>query len=193
MADAAPTDLRPLPGDALIIVDVQNDFLPGGALPVAGGDQVIPPLNDYARRFRAAGFPVIATRDWHPPDHRSFSTHGGPWPPHCVAGTDGARFAADLELPPDAVIVSKASTPDDDTYSGFDGNNLAAELRRQGVHRVFVGGLATDYCVLHTVLGALREGFATVLLTDAVRAVEVHPGDGAAAITAMQAAGAVTR
>ena len=191
MAFAATTDFRPHPGDALIIVDVQKDFLPGGSLPVAAGDEVIPPLNEYARRFRAAGLPVVATRDWHPPDHRSFAAQGGPWPSHCVAGTDGARFAAALHLPTDTVVVSKAATPENDTYSGFDGNDLAADLRRQGVRRVFVGGLATDYCVLHTVRGALREGFATVLLTDAVRAVDVHPGDGDAAIAEMLALGAV--
>ena len=190
MASAA-TDVRPHPGDALLIVDVQNDFLPGGSLAVAGGDEVIPPLNEYARRFRAAGLPVAATRDWHPADHRSFAAAGGPWPPHCIAGTDGARLAAALELPADAAIVSKATTPERDAYSGFDGTGLAAELRRLGVDRVFVGGLATDYCVLDTVRDALREGFAAVLLTDAVRAVDVQPGDGDRAIAEMLALGAV--
>jgi len=181
----------PRQGDALLVVDVQNDFLPGGALAVPEGDRVIPLLNAYAGRFSAAGLPVFATRDWHPPDHCSFQAQGGPWPPHCMAGSPGAALAADLQLPEGSTLVSKATTADKDAYSGFEGTDLAQRLDHAGVKRVFVGGLATDYCVLNTVLDAVENGFAVVLLTDAVRAVEVRPGDGAAAIARMLAAGAV--
>ncbi|MFC5302714.1 isochorismatase family protein [Azospira restricta] len=177
-------------GDALIVVDVQRDFLPGGSLAVADGDAVIAPLNGWLSRFAAAGRPLFATRDWHPPDHCSFRAQGGPWPPHCVAGTAGAEFPAALQLPAAARIVSKATTRDRDAYSGFAGTDLDAQLRAAGVRRVFVGGLATDYCVLNTVLDARRLGYATVLLADAVRAVDVAPGDGARAVAAMLAAGA---
>lgn len=179
-------------GDALIIVDVQNDFLPGGALAVPHGDEVVAPLNAWARRFHARGLPVYATRDWHPPDHCSFAAAGGPWPPHCIAGSAGADLAADLALPPGTEVIPKATTAERDAYSGFAGTDLAGRLRGRGVGRVFVGGLATDYCVLNTVLDARAAGFACVLLLDAVRAVEVSPGDGAAAIARMRAAGVVT-
>jgi len=178
-------------GDALLVVDVQNDFLPGGALPVPHGDEVIPALNAYLRRFEAAGLPIFATRDWHPPDHCSFRQRGGPWPPHCVAGTPGAAFATALELPATATVVSKATEPDREAYSGFQGTELTQTLRSEGIRRLFIGGLATDYCVLHTVLDALQEGFEVYLLRDAVRAVDVHPGDGATALARMEAAGAV--
>ncbi len=177
-------------GDALLIVDVQNDFLPGGALAVPEGDAVIAPLNRMIDRFRARGLPVIATRDWHPANHCSFTSQGGPWPPHCVADTPGAAFAPALRLPDDAVIISKATNPDADAYSGFQGTDLAAKLRELGVGRLFVGGLATDYCVLHTVLDALEAGFDVTLLRDAVRAVNLRPDDGAQAIQRMREAGA---
>lgn len=177
--------------DALILVDVQNDFLPGGALAVPGGDAVVAPLNRAAALFAARGRPVFATRDWHPADHCSFRARGGPWPPHCVAGTPGAAFAPGLRLPPSAVTVSKATTAERDAYSGFQGTDLADRLRAAGVTRVMVGGLATDYCVKETVADALAAGFAVVLLTDAIRAVDVHPGDGEAASAKMLAAGAV--
>lgn len=179
-------------GDALIAVDVQNDFLPGGSLAVPAGDQVVPVLNGYLARFAALGFPIFATRDWHPTDHCSFAAQGGPWPPHCVAETFGAAFAGTLALPSGSTVISKATRSDRDAYSGFSGTDLAACLREANVNRVFVGGLATDYCVLQTVLDAIGAGFACVLLLDAVRAVEVHPGDGAAAIKAMVDAGAQT-
>jgi nicotinamidase/pyrazinamidase len=179
------------PGDALIVVDVQNDFLPGGALAVPQGDQVIEPLNRAAALFEAKGLPVFATRDWHPENHCSFKAQGGPWPPHCVAATRGAEFAPGLRLPTSAVVISKATTPERDAYSGFQGTELAELLRRRGVKRVVVGGLATDYCVLNTVKDALTQGFQVLLLTDAIRAVDVKPGDGEAARTEMERAGAV--
>ena len=179
------------PGDGLIVVDVQNDFLPGGSLAVAGGDEVVPPLNAYIAAFVRAGLPILATRDWHPPNHCSFRAHGGPWPPHCVAGSAGARFAPGLALPPSTVVVSKDTLPDQDTYSGFQGGDLDARVREAGVRRVFVGGLATDYCVFHTVKDALTRGYAAVLLGDAIRAVNVRPDDGRRAEAEMVRLGAV--
>lgn len=188
---ARSDDFLPLQsGDALIVVDVQNDFLPGGALGVRGGEQVVPVLNEYMGRFSQQGLPVIATRDWHPPEHCSFHAFGGPWPPHCVAGTAGAQFAPQLALPPTARIVSKATRADADAYSGFAGTDLGEYVRQAGVRRLFVGGLATDYCVLNTVKDGLALGCAVVLLLDAVRAVDAAPGDGDAAIAEMVRLGA---
>jgi nicotinamidase/pyrazinamidase len=179
--------LIPGAGDALIIVDVQNDFLPGGKLGVAHGDEVVPALNRYIERFASRGLPVFATRDWHPENHCSFSDQGGIWPPHCLADSAGAAFAPGLALPDAAIVVSKADTPAQDAYSGFEGTDLAAQLRARSVKRVYVGGIATDYCVLNTVKDALAEGFEVLLLTDAIRAVDVKPGDGDAAIEQMKA------
>ena len=177
-------------GDALIAVDVQNDFLPGGSLAVPEGDAVVPALNRYLAAFAARALPVFATRDWHPPDHCSFKARGGIWPPHCVAATRGAEFARGLALPETAVVVSKAATAETDAYSGFGGTDLAARLRAGGVERLFVGGLATDYCVLNTVRDALAAGFAVLLLADAIRAVDVNAGDGERAQREMQKLGA---
>jgi nicotinamidase/pyrazinamidase len=186
-----PNRPTPWPGDALLVVDVQNDFLPGGALGVPDGDAVVPVLNRYLARFATAGLPIFATRDWHPADHCSFQAQGGSWPPHCVQETPGAEFAPGLELPDAVSRIAKAIGTEKDSYSGFEDTELAAELRAAGVSRLLIGGLATDYCVLNTVLDALREGFEVLLLADAIRAVEVQPGDGDAAIARMTAAGAV--
>ena len=183
--------IEPGPGDALLIVDAQIDFLPGGRLAVSAGDEVVPVLNAYLRAFGRRGLPVFATRDWHPPDHCSFREHGGPWPPHCVAHSDGARFAPLLDLPCGVTIISKATEARKDAYSGFDGTALDGILRAAGVRRLFVGGLATDYCVLNTVRDARRLGYAVRLLTDAIRAVDVQPGDGERAVAQMRALGAV--
>ena len=183
---------RPLqPGDALLVVDVQDDFLPGGALGVPAGDEVVPVLNRYLAEWRARGLPVFATRDWHPPGHCSFRERGGPWPPHCVAETLGARFASALDLPPTTVVISKGTASDQDAYSGFQGTDLDDRLRRAGVRRAFVGGLATDYCVVSTVRDALARGYQTVVLTDAIRAVNVQPDDGRKAEEEMARLGAV--
>jgi nicotinamidase/pyrazinamidase len=176
--------------DALIVVDVQNDFLPGGSLAVRDGDAVIPVLNGYIDRFRQKELPIYATRDWHPPDHCSFKKQGGPWPPHCIAGSTGAEFAATLRLPAGTIVISKATTPEKDAYSGFEGTDLAERCRRAGHERLFIGGLATDYCVLNTVLDALKSGFRVFLLEDAIRAVNVARGDGDRAIAKMRSAGA---
>lgn len=182
--------IEPERGDALVIVDVQNDFLPGGNLAVPEGDAVIPPLNQFIQRFQDRGLPIYATRDWHPPDHCSFKQQGGPWPPHCVAETEGAAFAADLQLPADAVVIYKGTLQGKDAYSGFDGTNLADHLRDHFISRLFVGGLTTEYCVLNTVKDALSEGFEVMLIKQAVRAVEADAGDGERAIAEMQRCGA---
>lgn len=185
---AAPITLQP--GDALVIVDVQNDFLPGGSLAVPRGDEVVAPLNALIARCTQLRLPVIATRDWHPPDHCSFRARGGPWPPHCIAGTPGAAFAPALALPESATIVSKAVTAGLDAYSGFGGTDLHDRLQAAGVRRLLVGGLATDYCVLNTVRDGLANGYEVILLTDAIRAVDVTPGDGRRAIDEMARLGA---
>jgi len=165
--------------DALLIVDVQRDFLPGGALAVPHGDEVVPVLAELAGIFSAASLPVVASRDWHPPDHCSFAEQGGPWPPHCVAGTPGAELDAALSLPAATRIVDKAVATDTDAYSAFEGTDLADWLRQQGVRRVFVGGLATEYCVLNTAADALRNGYQVVLLEDAIRAIDDTDGQRA--------------
>lgn len=183
--------------DALIIVDVQNDFCPGGALAVKGGDEVVPVLNRAIDKFSAAGLPIFATRDWHPEKTSHFKAYGGLWPVHCVQGTGGADFHPGLHLNKDVVVVSAGMLPTEEGYSGFQatdasGSGLAELLRRKGVERLFVGGLATDYCVKHTVLDGLKEGFKVTLLVDAVRAVNLSPDDGDRAIDEMTKAGATT-
>jgi len=176
--------------DALLVTDMQKDFLPGGALPVDGSDEIIPVLNDYIRRFEDAKAHVLASRDWHPINHVSFNTQGGRWPPHCVQETSGAKFSPDLKLPQHTVVISKATNPAQEAYSAFDGTSLPHELRALGVKRLFVGGLATDYCVVNTVLDARKLGFETVVIMDAVLGLNVEPGDVDRAIKTMVANGA---
>jgi len=175
---------------ALIVVDVQNDFCPGGSLAVAQGDEVVAPLNKLANEFLDRGEPVIKTRDWHPATAKHFAKYGGTWPVHCVQNTPGAEFHADLSDDPRITIISKGIDESADGYSAFDGTGLAEMLREQDVKEVWVGGLATDYCVKETVLGALRAGFQVKALADAMRAVNVNPGDGAQALEEMRNAGA---
>ena len=182
--------------DALILVDVQNDFCPGGALAVENGDAVVPVLNRYIERFADQRLPIFATRDWHPVKTTHFKAYGGVWPVHCVQGTHGAEFHPDLKLTPEITIVSAGTGADEDGYSGFlgrdsSGRSLAALLRDRGVDRLFVGGLATDYCVKHTVLDGIQEGFRVMLIGDAVRGVNLNPGDSEQAIEEMSAAGAI--
>ena len=174
---------------ALIVVDVQNDFCPGGSLAVASGDEVVGPLNELAKEFLDRGEPVFKTRDWHPERTKHFAAYGGTWPVHCVQGARGAEFHADLIDDPRITIISKGTDESADGYSGFDGTNLAQVLRERGVAEVWVGGLATDYCVKHTVLDARREGFAVRALADAMRAVNLNRNDGRQAIEEMRAAG----
>lgn len=176
--------------DALIVVDVQNDFCPGGALAVREGDAVVPVLNEWIERAQSAGAAVVASRDWHPEDHCSFDARGGPWPRHCVRETRGAAFHPELRLSDDALVVSKGQARDRDNYSAFDDTGLADTLHQRGIERLWVGGLAQDVCVRATVLDACEAGFETHLIADATRAVDVNPGDGERALEAMRAAGA---
>ncbi|MCM8750450.1 nicotinamidase [Thermomicrobiaceae bacterium CFH 74404] len=182
---------------ALLVVDVQNDFVPGGALPVPEGDRVVPVLNEYIRRFREAGLPVYFSRDWHPERTRHFKEFGGAWPPHCVQGTPGAEFHPELEVPTDAVVITKGADPEEDAYSAFqgrtpEGESFAERLRRDGVTDLYVGGLATDYCVRASALDALAAGLKVTVLVDAVRGVDVQPGDSERALAELRDRGAET-
>lgn len=177
-------------GDALLIIDMQNDFLPGGALSVADGDQVIAPLIKYIQAFHDKNLPIFASRDWHPIDHKSFQEQGGPWPPHCVQGSKGAQFVAALALPVDVSVISTGYRAELEGYSAFEGSDLDVQLKGAGIKRLFVGGLATDYCVFHSVKEALGFGFEVCLIHEAVRAVNVNPDDGAKATDQMVRLGA---
>lgn len=180
---------------ALLIVDVQNDFCPGGALPARGGDGILPALNRHIAEARRRGVPIYASRDWHPTVTAHFEAYGGEWPPHCVQHTRGAEFHPALELPSDTVVISKGDVADRPGYSAFDGHTaegrpLADELRAQGIGLVYVGGIATDYCVKQTVLDAIAAGFRARVLADAITGIDVQPGDADRALTEMQSAGA---
>ncbi len=178
--------------DALIVVDMQKDFMPGGALPVPNGDKIVPRLNDYISLFSTEGLPVFFTRDWHPENHISFKGHGGVWPPHCVADTEGAEFHEGLKIPSDnKFIISKGTSRDFDAYSGFQATVLEALLRERGIKRLFIGGVATDYCVKNTVLGGINLGFQVFLLLDGIKGVDVNPGDSEKAIDLMLSKGAI--
>jgi nicotinamidase/pyrazinamidase len=181
-------DVRPSPGDALLIVDVQNDFCPGGALPIGNGDQVVPVINRWIADFTELRLPVYASRDWHPNDHLSFTPGGGKWPPHCIQDTPGAAFHPDLRLPPSAVIITKGVRFDQDQYSAFDQTGLESHLRRKGIVRVFVAGIALDVCVLATVMDALRAGLKVLLILEGTRPVTAS--GGSEALARMQADGA---
>ena len=177
------------PKQALIVVDVQNDFCPGGALAVAHGDEVVEPLNELIDEFLERGDPVYKSRDWHPPSTKHFQSYGGTWPVHCVQNTEGAEFHHALRDDPRIEVISKG-LGDKDCYSAFDETDLAARMRDQKVEEVVVGGLATDYCVKNTVLDAVKHGFKVKAVENAMRAVDVKPGDGERAIEEMRAAGA---
>jgi nicotinamidase/pyrazinamidase len=174
---------------ALIVVDVQNDFCPGGSLAVAHGDEVVAPLNALIDEFLERGEPVYESRDWHPAQTKHFQAYGGTWPVHCVQNTRGAEFHPTLRRDPRITVVSKG-LGDTDCYSAFDETDLASQLKRQGVQEVWVGGLATDYCVKHTVLEALKNGFEVKAVENAMRAVELNTGDGERALQEMREAGA---
>lgn len=182
------------PHAALLIVDVQNDFCSGGALAVPVGERVVPPLARLAAAFAAAGLPVLASRDWHPPVTSHFAAYGGTWPPHCIQDTSGAAFHPDLVMPEGALVISKGANPNRDDYSAFDGcgsdgRPLSEMLKSLGVSKLYVGGLATDYCVKATALDARKQGLGVVLLTDCVAGVEVAQGDSARALEEMGHAG----
>ncbi len=175
--------------EALLIVDFQNDFTPGGALAVTHGDEIAERVNELAGsgRFEL----VVATRDWHPPDHGSFAAQGGPWPMHCVQDSPGAELHSALDRAPVDVIIDKGQNPGTEGYSGFDETDLASLLRERGIDAVTVVGLATDYCVKNTVLDALRQGFEVTVDSSAVRGVDVEPGDSERALEELRAAGAI--
>lgn len=173
--------------DALLIVDLQRDFCPGGKLPVAGGDEIVPIVNELVGEAVAVGAQVVASRDWHPPAHSSFAAFGGAWPEHCVRGTEGAKFHPDLRLPDTAIVLSKARRVEREQYSVFDGTSLAEELRRRGVDRIWIAGLAEDMCVRATAIDAVRTGFDTHVLLSATR--PITPEGGARARAEMRAAG----
>lgn len=174
---------------ALIVVDVQNDFCPGGTLAVPNGDEVVAPLNRMIDEFLERGEPVYKSRDWHTPTTKHFKAYGGVWPVHCVQNTKGAEFHPALRDDTRIAVISKG-LGDTDCYSAFDETDLADRLRQQNVEEVVVGGLATDYCVKNTVLDALKQGFKVKALKNAMRAVDLQTGDGERAIEEMQDAGA---
>ncbi len=180
---------------AFLIVDVQVDFCPGGSLAVPSGDTIIPVINRYIRLFREKGLPVIASRDWHPPVTSHFLEYGGLWPPHCVQESAGAAFHPLLQLPSDATVVSKGMDPKKDAYSAFQatteqGTSFAELLREMGIERLYVCGLATDYCVRASTLDGLKEGFAVSVLTDGIKGVNLKRGDSSRALKEMTKAGA---
>lgn len=181
---------------ALLIVDVQNDFCPGGALGVSGGDEIIPLINRYIDLLKGRGAAILASRDWHPHVTRHFKEFGGIWPAHCEAESPGAMFRAGLRLPPDCLVFSKGTDPERDDYSALSARNaggiaLSGYLRKEGISRLYVCGLATDYCVRQTALDGLREGFIVTVLADAVRGVDLTPGDSERALAEIKAAGAL--
>ncbi|HJV35962.1 isochorismatase family protein [Geomonas sp.] len=180
---------------ALLVVDVQRDFCPGGALPVPKGDLVVPVLNRYLQLFARRGCPIFASRDWHPRDSTHFQEFGGGWPAHCVQESEGAKFHPELLLPEETIVVSKGITRWDEGYSALqgvtaDGVTCSELLRKKGVIRLYVGGLATDYCVKASVLEALKEGWQATLLSDAIHGVDLKPGDAERAVAEMVEAGA---
>lgn len=166
------------PHDALLIADIQNDFLPGGTLGIRGSDEILPVLENYIRRFHARGFPIFLSRDWHPSDHCSFVSQGGVWPVHCVAGSPGSFPPSSFPIPDSAVIIYKATDRNQEAYSAFQTTSLHRQLRDLSVRRLFVGGLATDYCVLHSVKDARTKGYDVCLLMDGIKAVNRRPDDG---------------
>jgi nicotinamidase/pyrazinamidase len=178
------------PDDALIIVDIQQDFMPGGALGISGGHEILPVIGRYIALFERQGLPIFLTRDWHPPAHCSFKEQGGPWPVHCVAGSAGSLPPPGFHTPPSAVIIYKAIDRNEDAYSTFHHTPLDRHLRALGVARLLIGGLATDYCVVNTVKDARALGYQVRLLTDAVRAVNLRPDDGTKAEAEMIRLGA---
>ena len=180
---------------ALLIVDVQTDFCPDGALPAPGGDRILPALNRYLADARERGMPVYASRDWHPAVTTHFRAYGGEWPPHCVQGTAGAQFHPGLKLPADAIVISKGDSPDRSGYSAFDGHTpqgtaLLDDLHERRIDRLYVAGIATEYCVKATVLDARRFGLRVSVLPDAIAGIDVQPGDADRALEEMSNAGA---
>jgi len=192
MADAAVQTFR---REALIVVDVQRDFCPGGSLPAEGGERILSAVNRYLGEAHRLGLPVYASRDWHPAKTTHFKAYGGEWPPHCVQGTEGAQFHPRLELRADAIVISKGGDPARPGYSAFDGHTpagrpLLADLRDRRIESLYIAGLTTEYCVKQTVLDARQAGLRVVVLTDAIAGIDAHPGDADRALAEMSSAGA---
>ena len=184
-----------MPRPALLIVDVQNDFCPGGALAAPGGAAIVPALNQHIADARARRIAIYASRDWHPKRTVHFRGFGGTWPPHCVQDTSGAAFHPELALPPDATVISKGDSEDREGYSAFDGHtaegrSFADDLRAHDIDQLFVGGIATEYCVKQTVLDAIKGGFRVTILSNAITGIDATPGDAERAMNEMKAAGA---
>ena len=180
---------------ALLVVDVQNDFCPGGTLGIHGGHKIIPILNECIKFFEQEHLPIIVTRDWHPKVTKHFEQFGGVWPEHCVEGSPGAMFHPDLELPKEALVMSKGMDPEKDSYSAFhaidsSGMALANLLKIFGVAEIYIGGLATDYCVKYSALDALKDGLEAFILTDAIAGVNLQPEDSSLAMQEMVNLGA---
>lgn len=190
-ANPSPDQVVLAPGDALLIVDLQNDFLPGGALGIAGGGVLLPVLRRYCDCFVRCRLPIVFSRDWHPPRHCSFREQGGPWPVHCVADTPGSLAPKQFQIPSTVEMIYKATTPDKDVYSAFEDTPLHELLQRNHVRRLFIGGLATDYCVIYSVRDARRLGYEVCLLLDGIAAVNRQPGDSERAVNEMVRIGAI--
>jgi len=189
---SSPSSTIPQPNQssALLLVDLQNDFFPGGALAVPEANVLIPLINTYIKHFSRQGWAILATRDWHPANHTSFTEQQGPWPVHCVQGSRGAQFHSDLVMPPGMMVISKGTDPRKDARSGFDGTSLADRLEDLNVQTLFVLGLATQYCVQQTVLDGCQHGLRVVLLTDATRWINRTQDDSPKALQEMADAGA---
>ncbi|MCX7758799.1 MAG: nicotinamidase [bacterium] len=179
-----------LSNSALVVIDMQNDFLPGGSLEIPNSDTIIPVVNEYIKFFEGMGLTVVYTRDWHPENHISFRENGGRWPKHCVQNTRGSEFHPHVYLPKNYLVISKAFYPDLEAYSGFQDTELNQKLQEMGVKNLFVCGVATDYCVLNTVLDAINLGYKVFLLIDAVKGVDLNPNDSEDAVKKMVSAGA---
>ena len=188
---SSPGNLQPDKHSALVLVHLQNDFFPGGALPVEGSHQILPQINQYIAFFQHQASAVMATRDWHPPTHCSFNEHGGPWPPHCVQGSRGAQFHADLHLPNGSLIISVATNPQKESHSGFDGTSLADYLEDRNAKTVYLVGLTTEHWIKQTVMDGLKLGVRMIVLEDAIHGVNLKPEDSEQALREMSAAGAI--
>ncbi len=180
---------------ALLIVDVQNDFCPGGALAVPEGDKIVSTINKYIRIFAKKKLPIFATRDWHPVKTKHFKDFGGLWPVHCIQNTKGAAFHPDLKLPKEAILLYKGMDPEEDCYSSFSAQDLSGQplfklLKRMGITEIYIAGLATDYCVKYTAIDALKHGFKVKILLDAVKGVNLKTNDSTEAIKKITKMGA---
>ena len=181
---------------ALLIVDLQNDFCPGGSLAVPEGDKIIGTLNRYIKIFKQQGLSVCASRDWHPEKTKHFKKFGGLWPEHCIQHTKGAEFHISLKLSEKTIVISKGMDPNKESYSAFEGVDdrgvpFMDLLKKSGIKELYIGGLATDYCVKNSVLDALKLGFKVKLLIDAIKGVDLNSGDSERAVKEMLENGAV--